>query len=252
MNSRRTGRFEGVGVLVTGSSRGLGRSIAEGFGAEGAHVGVTYRVQEAAARETLEAVEAGGGTGRLFRLDVRDPVSVRDVLAEFEEERPLEVLINNAAVVRDQPTLLLSPPEWQSVLETNLTGTYLCCRAALPAMMARRRGAIVNVSSVAGLRASPGQASYAASKAGVLAFTRTLAVEVAGHGVRVNTIVPGLIRSGMGARLDSRVAERRRTTIPAGRLGRAEEVASVVLFLASDDASYVIGQALVVDGGLSL
>lgn len=252
MSTPERRRFEGRGVLVTGASRGLGRTIAERFGAEGAYVGVTYRVEERGAHETLKLVETAGGTGSVLKMDVADPASVRDVVAGFEAERSIDILVNNAAVVRDQLTLLLSPPEWRSVIETNLSGTYHCCRAVLAPMMARRRGAIVNVASVAALRASPGQSSYAASKAGVLGFTRTLAAEVAGYGIRVNALVPGFVRSGMGARLDKRTLERRTSSIPVGRFGEADEIASVALFLASDDASYVVGQGIVVDGGLSL
>ena len=238
--------------MVTGSSRGLGRAIAESFGAEGAYVGVTYRVQAAAAEETLELVRKSGGTGSVVRVDVRDGDAVWAAIAAFEKDRPLDVLVNNAAMVQDQPFLMLSPSEWNNTIATNLTGTYHCCRAALPSMMARGRGAIVNVSSVAAIRASPGQASYAASKAGVLSLTRTLAKEVASHGVRVNAVVPGLLGTGMGARLDQRHVKRGLANIPLARLGRGEEVARAVLFLASDEASYVVGQSLTVDGGLSL
>ena len=238
--------------MVTGSSRGLGRAIAKIFAGEGARVGVTYRAQKEEAEETLRLVKEAGGTGAIFRLDVRDPEAVQATISDFERDCPLEVLINNAAVVHDQPFMLLSPPEWSEVIETNLTGVYHCCRAAIPSMMARRRGAIVNVSSVAAIRASPGQASYAASKAGVLSLTRTLAAEIASHGVRVNAVVPGLLRTGMGVRLDRRVVEQRLTAIPLARLGEGEEVARAALFLASDEASYIVGQYLTVDGGLSL
>jgi len=245
-------RYDGVGVVVTGSSRGLGRALALAFAAEGAHVGVTYRTQAESAEETLALVREAGGTGEVHRIDMREADSVRSAFAAFEEERPIDVLVNNAAVVRDQPFMMLSPKDWSDSIATNLTGTYHACRAVLPFMMARRRGAIVNVSSVAALRATPGQAAYGASKAGVLGLTRTLALEVAARGVRVNAIVPGLLDTGMGARLDRRKVGERLAQIPVGKLGTGEEVASVALFLASGEASYVVGQALTVDGGLSL
>jgi 3-oxoacyl-[acyl-carrier protein] reductase len=243
-------RFDGVGVIVTGSSRGLGRALAVAFAREGAHVGVTYRSQSEAAEETLCLLRDAGGSGEIHRVDVRDASSVRSAFTAFVKGHAIDVLVNNAAVVRDQPFMLLSREDWSDTLATNLTGTYHACRAALQHMMVRRRGAIVNVASVAGLRASPQQSAYGASKAGVLSLTRTLAHEVAPHGIRVNAIVPGLLDTGMGARLDHRRLEHHLAGIPAGRLGTGDEVARAALFLASDDASYVVGQALAVDGGL--
>lgn len=245
-------RFPGAGVMVTGASRGLGRSIAVAFGREGARVALTFRTRESDAVETLRLVVAAGGSGSVHRMDVRDPVAVRAAVAAVEAEGPLDVLVNNAGMVRDDPFLMVSPESWDDVLATNLTGCYHCSRAVLPAMLARRRGAIVNVASVAALRASPGQTPYAASKAGVLSLTKTLAREVAPRGVRVNAVVPGLLSTGMGVRLDRRAAEARTSQIALGRPGTADEVAGAVLFLASDDASYVVGEALTVDGGLSL
>jgi 3-oxoacyl-[acyl-carrier protein] reductase len=162
------------------------------------------------------------------------------------------VVVNNAGVARDEPFAMMSASSWDEVLATNLGGTFNVCRAVARPMMGQRSGAIVNVASVAGLHASAGQANYAASKGGVLAFTRTLAAEMAPRGIRVNAVVPGLCSTGMAARLDRRVAEQKRAGIPLGRFGTGEEIARVVLFLASDDAAYVVGQAIVADGGLSL
>ena len=245
-------RFEGKSVLVTGASRGLGRGIAEAFGREGARVGIGYRTRKHDAEQTLGEITSSGGTGMLLELDVRDPTSVEAAVAGFARDAELNVLVNNAALVRDQVFAMMSAEQWEQVIAANLTGTYNCCRAVVTRMMARRRGAIVNVASVAGLRASPGQANYAASKGGILALTGTLAAELAPLGIRVNAVVPGLLTTGMGQRLDRRIAEGRLTAIPLGRFGAADEVARAVLFLASDDASYVVGQSLVVDGGLSL
>ena len=247
-----TGRFAGRGVVVTGSSRGLGRDIAVAFGREGARVSVTYRTREAEAEQTAAMVRDGGGHADLVRLDVRDLDSVREAVRTVEAAGPIAVLVNNAAEVRDHPALTLPPPEWDSVLDVNLSGVYRCCREVAGAMMARRSGAIVNVASVAGLRASPGQANYAASKAGVVGLTVTLAAEFGPYGVRVNAVAPGLLTTGMAARLDRRIVERRLSGIPAGRLGEGAEVAAAVVFLASDEAAYILGQCLTVDGGLSL
>jgi 3-oxoacyl-[acyl-carrier protein] reductase len=160
--------------------------------------------------------------------------------------------VNCAAALRDEFMALAAPAEWEEVVATNLTGTFHCSRAAVRHMLPKRAGVIVNVASVSGVRASPGQSSYGASKAGVMALTATAGAELASRGIRVNAVVPGLLTTGMGQRLNRDVAERRRTAIPMARFGDADEVARAVLFLASDDASYIVGQSLVVDGGLSL
>ena len=245
-------RFAERSVLVTGASRGLGRAIAVAFAREGARVGIAFRSRATEANETLDAVAGAGSTGVLLPFDVRDPAAVDAAVRGFAEGGGLDVLVNNAAVLQDQLFALMGRQEFDDVIATALGGTWHCCRAAVPLMMARRRGAIVNVASVAALRASPGQANYAAAKGGILAFTTTLAAELAPRGIRVNAVVPGLLNTGMGARLDSRVAQARRAAIPVGRFGEGDEVAQAVLFLASDDASYIVGQCLTVDGGMSL
>jgi 3-oxoacyl-[acyl-carrier protein] reductase len=245
-------RFAGRSALVTGASRGLGRAIAVAFAREGARVGIGFRSHAADAEQTLAEVTAAGGTGVLLPFDVRDQGAVESALRRFADSGGLDILVNNAGVVQDQLFALMAREAWDAVVGTDLTGTYLCCRAAVPLLLAQRRGAIVNVASVAGLRASPGQANYAAAKGGVVALTATLAAELAPRGIRVNAVVPGLLATGIGARLDRRVAEQRRAAIPLGRFGEGEEVARAVLFLASDEASYVVGQCLAVDGGLAL
>jgi 3-oxoacyl-[acyl-carrier protein] reductase len=247
-----TQRFGGCGVFVTGASRGLGRAIAVAFAREGARVGIGFRSREEEARCTLDLVETAGGTGSVHGFDLGDVEAVEQAFAAFRGSNSIDVLVNNAAVARDEIFAMLAPDDWARVLAVNLTGTYHCCRAVAADMIGHRRGAIVNVASVAGMRASPGQANYAASKGGVLSLTSTLAAELAPYGVRVNAVVPGVLSTGMGERLDRRVVERRRAAIPLGRTGTAEEVALAVLFLASDAAAYVVGQCLVVDGGLSL
>lgn len=240
-------------AIVTGASRGLGRAIAVALAKEGAFVAAGYRARAADAEQTLAAMRAAGGDGLALQVDVRRQESVDALLAETLKARgAVHVLVNCAGVARDALLPMMTGEDFSEVLEVNLGGAWRCCRAVAAPMMAQGKGAIVNVGSVAGERASPGQANYAASKGGLLAMTRTLAAELAPRGVRVNLVVPGLISAGMVARLDHRALERYRSAIPLGRLGTAEEVASAVLFAASDAASYLVGAALVVDGGLTL
>jgi 3-oxoacyl-[acyl-carrier protein] reductase len=246
-------RFSDKTVLVTGASRGLGRCIAVAFAREGAHVLVAFKSREREASETLAEIEREAGSGTLLCFDVADRESVGVAVERAIGERgALDVLVNCAAVARDNRFPLLSPEEWHEPIDVNLSGTFHCCRAVAPHMIAANGGVIVNVSSVAGLHASPGQASYSASKGGLLALTRTLAAELAAHGIRVNAVVPGLLDTGMAARLDRRLLDEKMRRIPLGRLGRGSEAADVVLFLASESATYLIGQAIVVDGGLTL
>ncbi|MFH2006125.1 MAG: SDR family NAD(P)-dependent oxidoreductase [bacterium] len=248
-----SGTFEGQTVLVTGASRGLGRAIAVAFGRAGARVLAHHHVHEEEGARTMEAVEQAGGACSALQFDVRDREAVNSAVKEaVAKHGAIDVLVNNAGVAIDGPALFLSADDWEQVLAVNLTGTFHCCQAVMKPMLARGRGAIVNVGSVAGLHASPGQASYAASKGGIVALTRTLAAELAPRGIRCNAVVPGLLSTGLAERLDHRIAEEKRRRIPLGRFGTGEEVAEVVLFLASDRASYLIGQAVVVDGGLTL
>ncbi len=248
-----TGRFDDDTVLVTGASRGLGRSIAAAFGAEGAFVFVGYRKREDEAKETLLLIEQAGGRGEVLAMDVASAASMNAAVEHVLAARgAIDVLVNNAGVTADELFPMMAEESWDEVMRVNAGGAFHGCRAVVRPMMAKRRGAIVNVASVAGLHASPGQANYAASKGAILALTRTLAAELGPRGIRVNAVVPGFLGTGMAKRLDKRIADKARTAIPLGRFGTGDEVARAVLFLASDEASYVIGQALVVDGGLSL
>lgn len=239
-------------VVVTGASRGLGRAIALAFAARGAHVVIGYHSKHDDARRVQELAIQAGGQASLWACDIQDPQNVESGMERILAERgAIDVLVNNAAVVQDIPFALMTQESWDDVVRVNLGGVFSCCRAVARSMIAKRQGAIVNVASVAGMHASPGQANYAASKGGILAFTRTLAAELARHGIRVNAVVPGLIAAGMAARLDHRIAAQKKQMIPLGRFGTPEEVAEVVVFLASPAAAYIIGQAIVVDGGLT-
>lgn len=243
----------GKTVVVTGGSRGLGRAIAMAFAEAGAYVFVGYRTRESDARVTCAAIAEGGGQAEPVALDVRARADVDRAIKQIVKAHArIDVLVNNAAIARDNLFAMMSAEEWRDVIDVNLHGAYNTCKAVVRPMMRAGGGAIVNVASVAGAHASPGQANYSASKGGLLALTRTLAAELAPRGIRVNAVVPGILDTGMAARLDHRVLEQRRAQIPLERFGRGDEVAQAVLFLASDAASYIIGQALVVDGGLTL
>jgi 3-oxoacyl-[acyl-carrier protein] reductase len=244
-------RFEGKTALVTGGSRGLGRAIAQQLAGEGARVYAGFLRRADAADETARGAPEGGSISPLA-FDVTDAAACEAAVARIVGEAGrLDVVVHAAGLVRDSLFALSSPEDWDEPVRVNLGGALRVARAAVRAMLTGG-GAIVFVGSVAGLRASPGQAGYAASKGGIAALTTTLGAELAPRGIRVNAVVPGLIAAGMAARLDRRIVDKQLARIPLGRLGQAAEVAACALFLASPAASYVIGQSLVVDGGLSV
>jgi 3-oxoacyl-[acyl-carrier protein] reductase len=234
-------------ALVTGSSRGIGAATAQGLAADGWPVRVNYRADEAGAKDVVAKIEAAGGTATLWQGDVADADDIKR-LVEPGDEGPVLVLVNNAGLRLDGLSPQLDDEQWQKVIDVNLTATFRATRAALPKMMRARFGRVVNVASVVGLHANAGQANYAASKAGVIGFTKTVAVEVARRGVTVNAVAPGLIETALAEEvIEGEMAK----AIPARRIGTPEEVAACIRFLASDQASYVTGTTLTVDGGLS-
>jgi 3-oxoacyl-[acyl-carrier protein] reductase len=241
-------RPPGSCALVTGASRGIGAAIALALAADGWPVAVNYRSGVDGATATVEAIAAAGGHAVAIQGDVADPAVPDRLLGAVREQLgPLAVLVNNAGLRADGLALSLSDEDWQRVLDTNLGATYRLTRAVLREMIRARFGRVINIASVIGPRANAGQANYAASKAAVIAFSKTAAVEVARRGVTINAVAPGLIETEMTEGIPPDLGER----IPAQRAGRPEEVADAVVFLASERASYITATTLYVDGGLS-
>lgn len=240
-------------VVVTGASRGIGRAIAVQFARAGAIVIVNYRGDEGAARETAAAVEAAGGTATLVQGDVavRDEAE-RVIEAAIQGYGRLDVLVNNAGITRDGLLMRMSDDDWNTVLATNLTGAFHTTRAALRPMVRKRQGRIINVTSIVGLTGNAGQGNYAAAKAGLIGFTKSVAREVASRNITVNAVAPGYIVTEMTAQLPDDAKAKIAGQIPLGRLGLPEDVAGVVAFLASPAAAYITGSVLTVDGGMTM
>jgi len=245
--------LQGKIAVVTGGSRGIGRAIAEGLADQGAKVVAVYRGSKEAAEELENAVTGRGGILKIMQCDVSDEEQVKALFAHVESELgPVDILVNNAGVIHDDLFVRMESKDWNKVLQTNLNGTLNCCHAVAFAMMRKRSGRIINISSVAADFVNVGQTNYAASKGAINAFTRALAMELAPRGVTVNAIAPGFIETDMSAAVRNRAGDKLKDFIPMRRLGQPSDIARVALFLAGDGGSYVTGQVITVDGGLSL
>ena len=245
--------FTGKTAVVTGGSRGIGRAICLELARGGATVMLCYAGNEQAALDTVAACEALGAKAAAMRCDVSKTDEVKALVdAALQQFGAVHILVNNAGITRDGLLMTMKEDAWDQVLDTNLKGAFLTMKAVARTMMKQRYGRIVNLSSVVGLHGNAGQVNYAASKAGVIGMTKSLAKELASRGVTVNAVAPGFIDTDMTAALPQAARDALLPTIPTQRLGAAEEVAQAVAFLASDQAAYITGQVLAVDGGMSM
>ena len=240
-------------ALVTGGSRGIGRAVCLELAKGGANVVLCYAGNEAAAQETVAACEAAGAKALAGKCDVADAQQVKNLMDEAVKAfGRIDILVNNAGITRDGLLMMMKESDFDDVISANLRGTFLCMKAVSRTMMKQRYGRIVNLSSVVGLHGNAGQVNYAASKAGVIGMTKSLAKELASRGVTVNAVAPGFIATDMTAAMTDAAKEATLAAIPMSRLGAPEDVARAVAFLASDEAAYITGQVLAVDGGMSM
>jgi 3-oxoacyl-[acyl-carrier protein] reductase len=240
-------------AIVTGGGRGIGRAVAVRLAEEGTNVAISYRSNDAAAEEAAEAVRAASVECEIFKGHVASPEDVKALFKGVGHAfGRVDILVNNAGITRDNIMIRMKEHEFDDVLRTNLGGTYLCTRAALRPMVRARWGRIINLSSVVGLVGNAGQANYAASKAGIIGFTKSVAREVAQRGITANAVAPGYVETELTGDLPEKVKDQIREQVPMGRFGEAEEVAEVVAFLAGEGAGYVTGQTIAVDGGMTM
>ncbi len=243
--------LSGKVAVVTGGSRGIGRAISQRLAAQGAKVIVNFVSNPAAAEETVGAIRAQGGSAEAVQFNVAVPAEIEAAFEKIlKEQGRVDILVNNAGITRDGLLMKMKEEQWDEVLNTNLKGVFLCTKAVSRAMMKQRWGRIINITSVIGFAGNAGQANYAAAKAGIVGFTKSVAKELASRGVTVNGVAPGYIVTDMTRELSEEITNTIKSEIPMGTLGEAEDVAGAVAYLASDDARYVTGQFLHVNGGM--
>ncbi|MDS9470550.1 3-oxoacyl-[acyl-carrier-protein] reductase [Sporosarcina pasteurii] len=244
-------RFEGKSAIVTGASRGIGREIALQLGREGAKVVVNYSGSKEKAEEVVQLIQEAGGEAFAIQADVSNADSVTNLVDEtIATFGSIDILVNNAGITKDNLLMRMKEDEWDDVIDINLKGVFLCTKGVTRQMMRQRAGKIVNVASIVGVSGNPGQANYVAAKAGVIGLTKTSAKELASRNIYVNAVAPGFITTEMTDALSEDVKEQMLATIPLAKLGNAEHVAKTVLFLLSEDADYITGQTIHVDGGM--
>jgi len=240
-------------AVVTGGSRGIGRAIALGLAGQGAKVAIIYKGSKEAADTLVQEIQAKGTTAVAIQADVADYERVKAVVEEVEKVLgPVNILVNNAGMIHDDLFVRLEPDQWNKVIQTNLGGTFNFCHAVAFSMMRRRSGRIINISSVAADYVNPGQTNYASSKGAINSFTRSLAVELAPRGVTVNALAPGFIETDMSAAVRNKAGDMIKKFIPMKRYGQPDDIANMAVFLAGPQSSYVTGQVITIDGGLSL
>ena len=246
-------QFDGKVAVITGASRGIGRAIALELGHRGADVLINFKRNEDAAQEVADIILSTGSRAKIFSADVSKFEEAQELIKfAVEEFEDLHILVNNAGTTRDGLIMTMSEDDWDFVLETNLKSTFNCSRAAVRYMLRRRYGRIINITSVSGQMGNPGQTNYSASKAGQIGFTKALAREVASRKITVNAVAPGFIDTDLTASLPDELQAGLKDLIPLGRIGQPEEIAKAVAYLASDDAAYITGQVLTLDGGLAM
>jgi 3-oxoacyl-[acyl-carrier protein] reductase len=246
--------LEGKVALVTGASRGIGRAIAEELAAQGASVVVNYLSSPESAEEVVQEIVAQGGTAVAIQADVSDFASAQDLVkATIDTYGQIDILVNNAGTTQDTLLMMMKEDQWDRVIDTNLKSVFNCCKAASRPMVRRKQGGrMINISSVSGIVGQAGQANYAASKAGIIGFTKSLAKELGSRNITVNAVAPGFVLTDLTADLPEDLVQKSLEYIPLGRWGELNEIANVVAFIASDQASYITGQVIAVDGGIAM